>query len=87
MSKKRKRPKKDVIISFSVITFKFQERYSHHKKKALHWLEMKYKYTDARIVMMANSLNHPSFSFNIIKSDIFQNELKVCVSANLEKIC
>lgn len=33
------------------------------------------KYTDARIAMMANSLHHPSFSFKIIKSDIFQNEL------------
>ncbi len=58
-----------------VKTFKLQERYLIHKKVALHWLEMNYKYTDARIAMMANSLHHPSFSFKIIKSDIFQNEL------------
>ena len=55
--------------------FRLQERYAHHKKKALHWLEMNYKYTDARIVMLANALHHPRFSFKRIKSDIFQDEL------------
>lgn len=58
-----------------VKVFKLQERYAHHKIKALHWLEMKCKYTDARISMMANALHHPSFSFKRIKSDIFQDEL------------
>lgn len=66
-----KDPDYDVLIK----TFKLQERYAHHKKIALHWLEMGYKYKDARIAMMANALHHPSFSFKIIKSDIFQNEL------------
>ena len=66
-----KDPDYDVLIK----TFKLQERYVHHKKIALHWLEMNYKYIDARIAMMANALHHPSFSFKIIKSDITQNEL------------
>ncbi len=66
-----KDPDYDALIN----TFKLQERYVYHKKIALYWLEMNYKYTDARIAMMANALHHPSFSFNIIKSDIFQNEL------------
>ena len=64
-------PDYDLLIKI----FRLQERYSHHKKKALYWLEMNYKYTDARIAMMANALHHPSFSFKRIKSDIFQNEL------------
>lgn len=64
-------PDYDVLVKI----FKLQERYAHHKIKALHWLEMKCKYTDARIVMMANALHHPSFSSRRIKSDIFQNEL------------
>ena len=55
--------------------FKLEERYQQHKRVALHWMEMKYKYSDARINMMAASLNHGSFSFTRIKSDIFQNDL------------
>lgn len=55
--------------------FKLEERYQQHKKVALHWTEMKYKYTDARIRMMEASLNHRSFSFTRIKADIFQTDL------------
>ena len=61
----------DVLIKI----FKLQERYAIHIKKALHWVEINYKYKDAWIAMMANALNHPSFSFIRIKSDLFQNEL------------
>lgn len=64
-------PDYDLLIKI----FRLQERYAHHKKKALHWIEMNYKYTDSRIAMMANALDDPSFSFKRIKSDIFQNEL------------
>jgi hypothetical protein len=55
--------------------FKLQERYQFHKKVALHWQEMKSKYSDARILMMEASLKHRSFSFKRIKSDIFQSDL------------
>lgn len=55
--------------------FKLNERYSYHKKIALHWLEMKVKYTPARLAMMAKALNHRSFSQKRIQSDIFQEDL------------
>lgn len=53
--------------------FKLEERYQHHKQVALHWVEMKYKYTDSRIKMMAASLKpNRGFTFAGIKADIFQ---------------
>ena len=55
--------------------FKLRERYQFHKKVALHWQEMKTKYSDARILVMEASLKHRSFSFKRIKSDIFQSDL------------
>lgn len=55
--------------------FHIEERYQKHKKIALHWMEMKQKYSDARIKMIANVLKHPYFSYKRIKSDIFQQEI------------
>lgn len=66
--------------------FKLDERYQQHKRVALHWLEMKYKYSDARIRMMERSLNHRSFSFTRIKSDIFQEDLYGDGSMNFSKL-
>jgi hypothetical protein len=66
--------------------FKLDERYQQHKRVALHWLEMKYKYSDARIRMMEKSLNHRSFSFTRIKSDIFQEDLYGEGSMNFSKL-
>ena len=66
--------------------FKLGERYQQHKRVALHWTEMKYKYSDARIRMMASSLNHRSFSFTRIKSDIFQTDLYGSGSMSFAKL-
>lgn len=66
--------------------FKLQERYQFHKKVALHWQEMRTKYSDARIRMMAASLSNPSFSFKRIKSDIFQSDLYGSGSMSFEKL-
>ena len=66
--------------------FKLQERYQQHKPFALHWLEMKTKYTDVRISMMASSLMHPSFDVTRIKSDIFQEELYRRGNMSLSKL-
>lgn len=66
--------------------FKLEERYQQHKRMALHWQEMKFKYTDARIKMMEKSLGHPSFSFTRIKSDIFHNELYESKSMSFQKL-
>lgn len=66
--------------------FKLEERYQQHKGVALYWLEMKTKYSDARINMMAKSLDHRSFSFFRIKSDIFQNDLYNSGSMNFSKL-
>lgn len=60
---------------FFIKLFDLENRYQHHKKIALHWLEMKYKYSDASIQMLSNALDHSSFSFVRIKSDIFQDSL------------
>ncbi len=69
--------------------FKLQERYHVYKRQALHWLEMKYKYTDARIQMMADSLRtskNPGFSFARIKADIFQSDLYKSRSMSFQKL-
>lgn len=66
--------------------FKLGGRYQQHKRVALHWTEMKYKYSDARIRMMASSLNHRSFSFTRIKSDIFQTDLYGSGSMSFAKL-
>ena len=55
--------------------FHLRERYRFHKMEALFWLEMKCRYTNSRIQMMANSLRDTSFSFKRIKDDIFQSKL------------
>ena len=55
--------------------FHLRERYRFHKMEALFWLEMKCRYTNSRIQMMANSLHDSSFSFKRIKDDIFQTNL------------
>ena len=66
--------------------FKLEERYQQHKRVALHWTEMKYKYSDARIRMMEASLNNRSFSFARIKSDIFQTDLYGSGSMSFAKL-
>lgn len=55
--------------------FHLRERYQFHKIVALYWTEMKYRYTDSRIMMMANSLHDPAYSVQRIKDDIFQREM------------
>lgn len=59
----------DSDYEYNVALFKLRERYDYHKSEALHWLEIKNRYTDARIKMIAKVLN---FNFNKIKEDIFQ---------------
>jgi hypothetical protein len=60
---------------FFIKLFDLENRYQHHKKIALHWLEMKFKYSDARIKMLSNALDPSNFTFERIKSDIFQDSL------------
>ncbi len=55
--------------------FQLEKRYHQHTKKALTWLDLKVNYSDANIQLMANALDHPSFSFKRIKSDIFHQDL------------
>lgn len=55
--------------------FHLLERYRFHKIEALFWLELKYRYTDSRIALMANSIHDASFSAQRIKDDIFQRVL------------
>lgn len=62
----------DPDYEYVVNLFKLNERYKYHKMEALHWLEMKYRYTEPRLVMMANALHSPEFSAKSIKQDIFQ---------------
>lgn len=68
--------KKPVYNSF-VELFHLRERYDFHKMEGLFWLELKYRYTDSRIAMMANSLHDADFSVKRIKDDIFQRQLDV----------
>ena len=63
-------------FKYFIRLFKLEERYRYHKQTALHWMEMKMKYSDNRIRMMEESLSDKTlFSFKKIKSDIFQEEL------------
>lgn len=55
--------------------FHLRERYQFHKKEALFWLELGYRYTNSRISMLAEALNIPENSERQIKSDIFQEFL------------
>lgn len=55
--------------------FHLRERYEFHKMEALFWMELKYRYTDSRIELMANSLKDAAFSTQRIKDDIFQRTL------------
>ena len=55
--------------------FHLLERYRFHKIEALFWLELKYRYTDSRIALMANSIHDAAFSAQRIKDDIFQRVL------------
>ena len=52
--------------------FHLRERYLFHKMEALFWLEIKRRYTDSRIEMMANALTEPEYTLQRIKDDIFQ---------------
>lgn len=62
----------DEDYEYFVNLFKLEERYSYHKIEALRWVELKQKYTDARISMMSNALNgNPDFSKDKIREDIF----------------
>lgn len=62
----------DKDYEYFVNLFKLEERYSYHKIEALRWVELKQKYTDARITMMSNALNgNPDFSKDKIREDIF----------------
>ena len=64
-------PDYDIFIEM----FNLRERYRFHKMEALFWLELKFRYPDSRIEMMANSFNDPSYSAQRIKDDIFQRVL------------
>lgn len=55
--------------------FKLEERYNYHKMVALHWSDMKYRYSKNTIAMMANALHNPSYSAKRIEEDIFQKKL------------
>jgi hypothetical protein len=56
--------------------FHLRERYEYHKKEAFLWMDLKFRYTDNRIAMMANALHDPtSFGFQRIKDDIFQTAM------------
>ena len=66
--------KKAVYENF-VEMFHLRERYEFHKMEALFWTELKYRYTDSRIALMANSLKEAAFSTQRIKDDIFQRTL------------
>lgn len=64
-------PDYDIFVEM----FHLRERYRFHKMEALFWLELKYRYTDSRIALMANSIHDSSFSAQRIKDDIFQRVL------------
>ena len=64
-------PDYDIFIEM----FHLRERYAFHKMEALFWQELKLRYPDSRIEMMANSLQDPSYSAQRIKDDIFQRVL------------
>ncbi|MCR4766076.1 MAG: hypothetical protein K5856_07890 [Bacteroidaceae bacterium] len=66
-----KKPAYDIFVEL----FHLRERYEFHKMEGLFWLELKYRYTDSRIAMMANSLHDADFSVRRIKDDIFQRQL------------
>jgi hypothetical protein len=66
---------KDSDYDIFIKLFKLNERYNYHKRIAFNWLELKVRYTDARIQMMANALNNIVFSADRIKRDIFQSDL------------
>ena len=65
----------DSDYDYNVQLFRLNERYNYHKMEALHWLELKYLYTDAHLAMMANALHDSRFSAKSIKEDIFQTRL------------
>lgn len=52
--------------------FHLRERYLFHKMEALFWLEIKRRYTDSRIAMIATALTDPEYTPQRIKEDIFQ---------------
>ena len=65
----------DPDYDYNVQLFKLRERYDYHKMEALHWLEMKYQYSDSRIEMLASIFDDPLFEFHHIKEAIFQSSL------------
>lgn len=65
----------DNDYEYFVNLFKLEERYSYHKIEALRWVELKQKYTDARITMMSNALSgNPDFTVDKIREDIFGSD-------------
>lgn len=66
-----KTPNYDIFVEL----FHLRERYKFHIMEALFWLELKYRYTDSRIAMMANSIHDAAYSVKRIKDDIFQRQL------------
>lgn len=65
----------DKDYEYFVNLFKLQERYSYHKIEGLRWVELKQKYTDARITMMSNALkDNPDFTVDKIREDIFGSD-------------
>ncbi len=66
---------KNPVYEHFIEMFHLRERYAFHKMEALFWLELKYRYTDSRIYMMANALHKAGFSAQRIKDDIYQRPL------------
>lgn len=65
----------DKDYEYLVNLFKLEERYSYHKIEGLRWIELKQKYTDARITMMSNALRaNPHFTVDKIREDIFGSD-------------
>lgn len=65
----------DKDYEYFVNLFKLEERYSYHKIEALRWIELKQKYTDARLIMMYNALSkNPDFTVDKIREDIFGSD-------------
>lgn len=63
-----KKPEYEYFIQI----FHLRERYLFHKMEALFWLEIKRRYTDSRIKMIANALTDSEYTPQRIKEDIFQ---------------
>lgn len=54
--------------------FRLRERYEFHKREGLYWLQMKAKYNDSCIQLIADSLSDPWFTAAKIHEDIFRED-------------